>query len=423
MKLAQITDLHARFHLPGSAVQNKRESRAVFDLLPAALEAVAAWEPDLLAVTGDLLDVPLCHLYPSDYYPDPVEAWRPLIEADYLELKRLLDASGLRYTVLPGNHDHEPSMWRVFDPEPRCFDVAGHRVYRFHDREWHRNVPRRIDRERLLFGEAMDDTSGLPQIHLQHYPVAPAIDSWYPYNYAEADELRRRTAASGKVALSLAGHYHDGCELLRDGEAGFAVGPVFGQAPFRVARYEIADGGVAIEWPALSEQPLSYGKPAVVLGRELLLTDPAGARPGSAEIVPGAGWAIAELVRAGRAVIAMGNCPAVGGGYLTWKDQQTVHEEMGWRLAGEAGDPRAQPEHVYADTSSERPVSEEAANRSEALPSPAMLEKALARHGYDRAATVVVAEDPDLLTAGAAAGLRCWPARAGQDGFGDLATR
>lgn len=393
MRLAQITDLHARWHLPASAVQNKRESRKAFELLPLALERIAAWKPDLLVLTGDLLDVPLCFLYPSDYFQDPLEAWLPLIRQDYLKLKDMLDASGLHYTVLPGNHDYEPVFWEVFDAEPRCFDCAGHRIYRFYDREWYKSIPHRIDRERRLFDVAMADKTALPQVHLQHYPVAPAIEADYPYNYFEADELRQRCATRHGPVLSLAGHYHEGSDLYSEGAAHFAVGAVFGQMPFTYSLYELGEA-VTMERRSLLDLPPYHDTPVVFVGRDGVLDQ------------PGAGARILALKQAGYAVVMLCNAPDVGGGYRTWKDQYTEHEALCHALVQEAGgDVRAQPDHLYVDESSEQPVHPQFADRSEALPSPVLLSRALERHGFRREGSYVLAADPGLRAAGEALGL------------------
>jgi hypothetical protein len=235
MRLAQITDLHARRHLPGSSDSARRRSREAFDRLPRTLADLAKLEIDLLALTGDLLDV-----------PDGVEsepAWQAAAEADYGLLRAMLEAAGLTWLELPGNHDWQPAMRRVFGDRPRTLSLGGYRVVSFWDCEGPGHVPFRPPAERQRFDRALARPQ--PQVHLQHYLIAPDLpDAGWPYNYAEAAELRAAMAAGGQVSLCLAGHYHDGTDLLRDGPTTFAVGPAYAHAPHPARIYCDSGGGV-----------------------------------------------------------------------------------------------------------------------------------------------------------------------------------
>ena len=57
-RVMHLTDMHLRWHQPGSAKQPDRLSRE----MPAVLERLAArlrdFTPDVMVITGDLLDVP-----------------------------------------------------------------------------------------------------------------------------------------------------------------------------------------------------------------------------------------------------------------------------------------------------------------------------------------------------------------------------
>ncbi len=97
MKIAHLSDMHWRYHLPGTSVIVKRESRWMAQRMEQALGQLREEAPDLVVVTGDLLD------YPSNALDDPeVQA---LGEQDLLLLRGLLDDTGLPYAVVYGNHD------------------------------------------------------------------------------------------------------------------------------------------------------------------------------------------------------------------------------------------------------------------------------------------------------------------------------
>jgi predicted MPP superfamily phosphohydrolase len=59
MRIIHLTDLHLRHYLPGTSSIPKRRSRVVLGLLERAVTRLTALQPDLVAVTGDLLDYPL----------------------------------------------------------------------------------------------------------------------------------------------------------------------------------------------------------------------------------------------------------------------------------------------------------------------------------------------------------------------------
>ena len=161
LRLAQITDLHLRWHQPGTSPSFKRRSRLMPELLAEAIEQIKALDVDLLALTGDVLDVPDYVIANDEWIAHDRAQWLAEAEQDYQMIRGLLDASGLTYRVLPGNHDNQPAMALVFGDQSRTFDVAGHRVVCFWDREGEYHVPRRLGRERMLMASSNPLPSGL----------------------------------------------------------------------------------------------------------------------------------------------------------------------------------------------------------------------------------------------------------------------
>jgi len=192
---------------------------------------------DLLAVTGDLVDV-----------PEPLPAALVgSMEADYGLVRDLLAAADVPVMVVPGNHDDAPAMWRALGQGEPIRDIAGLRVIRFCDHEHEGNVPWRAGDEWARFERLVADGNSPPQIHLQHYVIAPPVEDDYPFNYGDAATLKRAMVDAGRAALVLSGHYHPGSELIRDGPVTFSVGPAMVEPPYPWRIYEIDDSGVSIE--------------------------------------------------------------------------------------------------------------------------------------------------------------------------------
>ncbi|MEZ4617508.1 MAG: HAD-IIIA family hydrolase [Caldilineaceae bacterium] len=420
--VGQITDLHARWAIHGSAGHVDRRSRAVFDLLAQAIAQFKAHKIDLLVVTGDLVDVPTWILEPSDYYHMPIEPWLPLIEADYRRIKAMLDESGLPYVVLPGNHDYEPVMWQVFDRSTNILDIqcadprrqAGqstsinhdvpnaqcdepilnasecrdhsYRVVRFCDREWEDHIPRRFDRERTLWRTMLHDETSPPQIHLQHYVITPTVDDSYPHNYLEAEELYNKTVDSGRVVLSLAGHYHHGSDLLHTANTYFAVGPAFCVFPHSVRIYSVEPDQVQMETIPLCTEPYGVGRPIIFLDRDGVINDLPSYRTGpeAMRLLPGVAQAIGQLKAAGYAVIVVTNQSAVGAGYTSPRIVDMVNDRMCQLMVEAIGDCVAQPDAImYSIGAGSKAVQPQWTDRSVNKPSPQLLQQAQTLLGLD----------------------------------------
>jgi D-glycero-D-manno-heptose 1,7-bisphosphate phosphatase len=336
MRIAQITDLHLRHYLPG-VIENKRRARRMVELFPRALDRIAQQDIDLLAVTGDLIDMPDWVLQPlGGFAYDDASLWREAALKDYRLLREMLDASGMRYTVLPGNHDDESVMWRVFDADDNVIDIAGRRVHRFCDREWAYNMPRRFDPQRTQWEDALGDIDGPPQVHLQHYVVTPSLNTGWPHTYEEGDDIARRTDAAGRVQLSLSGHYHRGTGLIRYRNTCFTTCPAFAVAPFPWRVYDVGDD-VTMTEHALGHDAIERQR-VVFLDRDGVINDLASYQGGPEQmrLLPGAGEAIAQLRAAGFAVVIITNQSAVGHGFMPEGVVQAVNDKM-CRLLAAAG--------------------------------------------------------------------------------------
>jgi len=229
MQLAHITDLHLRYHLPGDE-QRAAWSDAQVRALRAGLAALAGENIELLAVTGDLVDVP----------HHASRAASDKIEADYRLIQELIEATHLPVVAVPGNHDAEAAMWQVVGKGPDVFDKGGFRFVRFCDHEHEGHVPHRLGQQRERFEHVLSDVTSPPQVHLQHFVIAPPItESDYPYNYGDADELARAIVESCRVRLCLSGHYHPGIEPLTHAGSSFITAPAASKPPHPWLLYDL----------------------------------------------------------------------------------------------------------------------------------------------------------------------------------------
>jgi len=204
--IAHISDFHLRLALPGSSEHEQRKSREMPDLVQRALQrAVRSRNPDVLIVSGDLLDVPFSLMHEIDSgiaSPDKVKAVRD----DYRFVRQLLEATELPYIVVPGNHDYVPLMQDAFFDNSPVRKIRGMNIVGFsEDTEDGANYPvRNLDH--------YTDYAHLPcpQIHVQHYVVTPLCNDHYPHTYRNAAEILEWNRTHACPMLSLSGHYHPG---------------------------------------------------------------------------------------------------------------------------------------------------------------------------------------------------------------------
>jgi len=404
MRLAQITDLHARHHLPGTSRLVQRRSRLMPTLFAEALELCRERGADAVVVTGDLLDVPDYILSGDDYYDYRRELFEQETAADYRLLRGQLEACGLPWMVLPGNHDWIPVMAEVFGDQPLTMEVGGYRLVSFWDRDFYSHVPRRLDRERMLWDAMLADQASPPQIHLQHYVITPELNQGWPHTYFEGEFLRRRMVDSGRVVLSLSGHYHRGTELLDDGPCRFATAPAFGEFPHPIRFYDLTDGGVTMVEESLRAVPVEAGRPAIFLDRDGTINVQPSWRTGPEELLPfpGAAQALRRLQDAGYVLAAISSQSCVGYGFATHTVVDAVFDKLARDLWCEAQ--VCWSAFAYSVGAGSHAVHETLADTSTAKPSPVMLQQLAERLQLDLSRSYMVGDNLSDLQAGLAAG-------------------
>jgi Icc protein len=186
MRIIQLTDLH----VPPDGVPTKFgiDTRANFlKLLPEA----AALKPDLLVLSGDL-----CY----DVADAPTYDW----------IRRQLDALGLRYAVIAGNHDDSPLLGSAFGLE-----AYGNEVYFAETVQGHRllfldsAVATVSDAQLEWLSRQLAEIRGPVFIFMHHPPFAagvPFMDNTWPFRRS-ADLLAVLTRTAEPVYV-FCGHYH-----------------------------------------------------------------------------------------------------------------------------------------------------------------------------------------------------------------------
>ena len=329
VRIAHISDLHLRHSIPGTSRVNRRLSRRIAGLFSRAISRIAELEPDLVIVTGDVLDYP-------EYALDDEDMQRRALD-DLNTVRELLDSVNCPYVVVHGNHDHPTLTRRVFPKNHDDVQIAGHRVVSFYDDEVLEHFPQRMGTEREKFNRVLEDASGIPQIHVQHYLVWPEKREGYPHSYREADELHRRIIENGHVRLVLSGHYHAGIEPFRESDTWFAVAPAFAEPPHTFRVYDLDDTELKHHTVCVDPEPRVRHR-AVFLDRDGTINPQPSYRwgPERMSLIPGAAHALRRLADAGYLLVIVSNQTCVGYGWVTASDVAAVNDRMSTLLLDEA---------------------------------------------------------------------------------------
>ncbi|WP_219517631.1 HAD-IIIA family hydrolase [Nonomuraea ceibae] len=407
MRIAHITDIHLRSHIPGHSRLPIRRSRTAPGLLAAALDDARRRGADLIVITGDLVDVPEYLFAPERDTARDRLVWQR-VRADYRLVRKMLDDCGIEWIAVPGNHDSYRVHAEELGSGPFVRDVAGLRFVSFWDRESTGNVPRRTLTERERFDSSLLDPGTRPQVHLQHFVITPRLDEGYPHTYAEGEELQRRTSDSGRVVLSLSGHYHPGAEPTTIGPTTFSVTPALVEHPHPYRIFDIAlDGGLvgAVRHTQVDLASDAPARKAVFLDRDGCINTLATYRhgPEAMHLLPAAAPALRLLRDHGYALIVVTNQSCVGLGYVEPGTLEEVHDRMSELLADEG----VTVDAVYSSpVAGHHAVADRLNVGDEPKPSPVMIKRAAAELKLDLSKSYLIGDRASDITAAQAAGVR-----------------
>lgn len=201
--IAHLTDLHLT--LPGE----RPRGVAVNDRFQQVLADIAAMNPSSLVITGDIC---------VDMGNEEIYRW--CFES--------LEASGLHYEILPGNHDDPGLMKKVFGNRLQTAGDSNGRAHRSLTLEEERVIlfdvwDGEVRKEDLLWLEtALEALPAQELLLFMHYPPVGLpvahMEEHYPLRGREAVETL--ISGSAQKVYLFCGHYHG--ELSLQGE-GFAL--------------------------------------------------------------------------------------------------------------------------------------------------------------------------------------------------------
>jgi histidinol phosphatase-like PHP family hydrolase/predicted MPP superfamily phosphohydrolase len=223
--------------------------------------AVRSGRPDAVVLMGDLVD-----------NGDADGA-----DKDLARLCDELADKGVPVLVVPGNHDGDyERLFRIFGKTGDSYrflpvgtrtraersahgqksaTVPSFLVLTFADRYGLDDQANRSREELSLVAQTRRQHPDSPIIVFQHSPVHPPIESDYPYNLGNRDEVMAAYAEAG-VTLSVSGHYHGGLPLSQVNGVGYVTAPALCEAPFRFLRVRVRG----------RERQAGHGDPALQLG-------------------------------------------------------------------------------------------------------------------------------------------------------------
>jgi len=382
-RIAQITDIHLRYNIPGPPSLGARRGREMPTLLAAALNDLKSENIDGLVLTGDLVDAPRWLWKENFYFDDDFEWWKNRVEEDYHLIKNLLHDLPFPSWVLPGNHDYPPSFRRVFGGSWGPQNCGEYQLYGFADWPWRGSQGRRLQQERLLFDAALKNPA--PQIHFQHYLVAPHIHVNYPYNYEEHNELLQRVRAASQIKALIQGHYHAGESISfprkNSSPLDIITGKAFSDSPHFYTVYEFSDKNSAFTEKTILGEKTST-RPAVFLDRDgVLSAEPTYfAGPHNFNLLPGAGQALKKVAELGYALILVSNQTSIGLGYSTKDIVQWTFDQISRKLSQD----QVHFDGIYySEGAGNRAVLPEFNHQKNVKPDPGFLNAAAKHHHID----------------------------------------
>ncbi len=408
MVIAHISDLHFRLNIPGPPSIPQRRGRELIHILPQLKDKIIKANAHVLVVTGDIVDVPRWMIKDWTFYDWDREYWEKVVTDDYKLLKSFFESFSIPVLYVPGNHDHPILFKKIFGNQSSETKINGFTFFSFWDWNHRGSIPRRFDKQRSLFDRAMEDSSN-PQIHLQHYIIEPEIESKYPYNYLEREELSRRLLKNPLAKLVLSGHFHEGANSVFGRENGgnlkYFTAKSFCEENFPLYIHSFDNSNFnTSEIELLSKKEQSKEK-CIFLDRDGVLTEDGAyySGPNELDLIENCGSTLKSLREKGFRLVVITNQTSIGLGY-TSKDivRQThdvlskeIFEQEGW-LDG----------FYFGEGAGDKAVLPEFNHRHNCKPSPNLILKAAEELRLDLSESYMVGDRLVDIQAARAAGVQ-----------------
>jgi len=226
IRIAVITDAHA----VSKPLNENLRGEIAHILLLRAVKRLNRWiKPDVTLFLGDIV-----HSL-DERFPDGESKDGPMLRH---HLRGIIDLLDCPVIILPGNHDSdEKAFYKDFPRPSEYVDIKGFRFVCFNDPEMPLFNACRTDRDLERMAQARSDYTG-PIIALQHVSLFPVGSTECPYNFTNAAEVIT-FMKKHNIFLSISGHFHAGCELIRTNEPSFITGPSLAEHPFSFLQIDI----------------------------------------------------------------------------------------------------------------------------------------------------------------------------------------
>ena len=207
----------------------ERKSKQALDLIRKVFQSVGRHKIDAVILLGDLVD----------------NGKAPRAEEDMVSLQTEISKLGKPVIVVPGNHDNYPkTVFNIFNDFEGLHNVNGYQIVNFADRyceddSSERDMP---SMEKVF----LDINPNQPVIALQHNPIFPPIESSYPYNLKNAENIMEYYSKKN-VVLSISGHFHRGITAEIKNNVCYFTCPALCEEPFSYALINLKGSKSKIE--------------------------------------------------------------------------------------------------------------------------------------------------------------------------------
>lgn len=211
-RIVQLTDTHF-MPLANQPLHGVFDTEAAFD---AVLDQVGQWAPDIVVVTGDLSE-----------QGDP---------GSYQRLRPKLSSLGVPVYVVPGNHDHTPTLKRELIGDnvlnsPRV-DLGQWNLI-FVDTRLEGHPHGELSPEELTrLDHSLAASEGRPKLVFLHHPPVPVGSAWMDAMALKNPEALFERLDSAEVRAVICGHVHQeftgrhqGIPVLTTPSTGFQLLP------------------------------------------------------------------------------------------------------------------------------------------------------------------------------------------------------
>lgn len=215
LNILALADIHYIGTADHTCKLHRRKSKLALEFVQRILDSVDIHTIDVIALMGDLVD----------------NGNAPGADNDLETLRSNLVKCGKPIIVIPGNHDATPGVvLDIFGDYEGLHEIKGYQLVTFVDKYGKDDAAERnLGKMKSIFSNL---DSARPIIVMQHSPIYPPIDSSYPYNIKNAEEVMKFYTNEG-VTLSISGHAHWGIAPVVQDNVSYMTCPALCEEPYR----------------------------------------------------------------------------------------------------------------------------------------------------------------------------------------------